>query len=686
MEARDARALGFVGECPGAVAVESLAELGDGLEERFPPAVRRERAGEASPETQMEGRLRLRAQARDQRLAHAVVGEVVALLLAGDRDHHLLLAENLQGLARRGPRKAAHLLEDVRVRGPPRDREDVEEAPLVAGHAGRALEERRGRVDAQALGEWRARSIRRPEATLLEEVAQDLLDEEREALARLGDARGESLRQLGEAEHGLEEAGDVLVAERGELHDARRRALGTRLDEARERPARDVVDAIAPEKAELRERAALRAEREKGGGDVDGAVPRPLQVVDVSDVRRDAAEPDEERGDGLDHAPALGVRVGERRRRRDSRVERERRDELDHLRRVAVQERLRTHGRREARGLQNEARHRAGIGEVALEAVDLEERDAAELDGLPHLAHEARLPHAARPRDEEAGVPVALEARFDRAAHVLHLAGAAHERAREEVVHARVARLELVREAARPVDLVEELGGARGAPGGIDGAEPLDDSPKPRRDASGVIVREAHGLGELPLEENAEALRRAEGRLARQQAVRHDAEAVEVGAVVAFLRARDLGREVVRSSHHEPADAAQAREAEVEHLDLADVAPGTAGADHDIAGLEVEVDDAAAVEVGERADDGHEEVERFLPRHDPPGRGAAHRGHVERRGRRRRPRVGRLRLGVRFGQEPVERHAGQELHREEERVVARDLLEVVHARDVRVAQ
>lgn len=72
----------------------------------------------------------------------------------------------------------------------------------------------------------------------------------------------------------------------------------------------------------------------------------------------------------------------------------------------------------------------------------------------------------------------------------------------------------------------------------------------------------------------------------------------------------------MRSAHHEAADAAQSGEAEVDDLH---VALGAARADHDVAGLQVEVDDAAAVEVRERADDGHEKLERVLPRHDPPG-------------------------------------------------------------------
>ena len=365
-------------------------------------------------------------------------------------------------------------------------------------------------------------------------------------------------------------------------------------------------------------------------------------------------------------------------------IERKRRHELHHLRRVRVQKRLRAHGRRQAGGLEDEVRHRSGFGQVALEAVDLEERDAPELDRLPHLAHEARLAHAAPSGDEEAGVLLALQARVDGALYVLELALPADEGAREEVVLTRVPRLELVREGAGAVDEVEKLAGARRTSGGLDGAEPFDDVGEPRRDALRVRGIETHGLGHLLLQQGVEALRRAVRRLAGQQLVRHDAETVEIGPVVTFPRARDLGRDVVGSAHHEPADAAQAREAEVDDLHLA---LSAARADDDVAGLQVEVDDAAAVEVRERADHRHEEVERFLPGNDPSGRRP---GRVRRGARRRDGRgagVDRLLFGDRLGgQEAVERRAGQELHREEERVDARHLLEVVNARDVRVPE
>jgi len=338
---------------------------------------------------------------------------------------------------------------------------------------------------------------------------------------------------------------------------------------------------------------------------------------------------------------------------------------------------------REARGLEDEVRHGPGFGKVALEAVRLQEGNAAELNALPHLAHEAGLAHAALACDQQAAPGALPEAFVDESLHLLHLAAPPHELAREEIALLRVLGFEFVSEAARAIEVGQQFARIAMPFVRVDRAEPLDHVAQPPGHRFPFPGPETHALGGLLKEKARHAVRGVVRHLAGEQLIGHHAQAVQIRPMIALRPPGDLRRQVFGRAHDLSSGAAQAGQAEVEDLHLT---ARPFRAHHDVAGLEVEVDDAALVEIGEGPDHGDQELDRIRPREDGRGRPG---------GRRPGARLPAFPRGVE-GQGTLalpgmpeglaQGRAREEFHGEEEGVEPRHHLEVVDARHVRVAQ
>ena len=181
-------------------------------------------------------------------------------------------------------------------------------------------------------------------------------------------------------------------------------------------------------------------------------------------------------------------------------------------------------------------------------------------------------------------------------------------------------RIELRRGLFDGAEGVGELRRGLGSVGGVFGERPRDES---FEFVGGVGAREAQGRGLLlyVLEGERRRRRRLEGRVAGEHLVENHAEAVDVGARIDVVVGALLGRHVARRADQraglgERVERArgvllQLGDAEVQHLDEQRVV--VVAREDDVRGLEVAVDDAAAVRVldavGDLAGDGRGFVE-----------------------------------------------------------------------------
>jgi hypothetical protein len=422
----------------------------------------------------------------------------------------------------------------------------------------------------------------------------DALAVEAEQQAELAIAADEGRRA---AEQGARRAGLGDLA-----HEAQHLALALDAEARAEEPGRDVVD------------------------------------EDARGARAVTTSPDEQRGRGVDHRADGGGAVELRAARREGdgrpvedRAERERAARRAH-REVGRGARRAEHGRDRAVGEERDARL-AGL------------RDRAQAGGhrvverLAHRARRARLHERRgvvarlRPEREQAGrrVHEAVGGRQPQRAAVARVAipsaGARRARREHHGHEPLLARREPAARRARRRDHRARHPSDRAERRRHRGAVPEALGRAAREHLREEIVElgrhvradlaEARRLLERDLREQRDGVAADEGRAPREAAEEHAAERVHVRARVDATRGAGLLRRHVRGRAEREAGAREvaavvrhARDAEVEELRAQRITPR----EHDVAGLQVAVDDAARVRRAERLGDALREAERVRER------------------------------------------------------------------------
>jgi hypothetical protein len=315
--------------------------------------------------------------------------------------------------------------------------------------------------------------------------------------------------------------------------------------------------------------------------------------------------------------------------------------------------------------------------ELRLHAQFLEEAALADA-GLAHQPHDRAAGGIGERRQVEAGGGRRIVARHagvfgaaqrhsGRALHdlrqVVQLAFTPHEPPREDVALARLLGFDRPGLAGELVERGDDGVGAADAISRLLGQQLADERVELLRDLRVALDRRdrlhlhvaAHHL---------ELRAAVERQLAGDDLVQHDAEGIEVAAPIQRRAAQDLRRDVLHRTRHPAAlfVAHAADEAEVDELDDAVFGVGVLGggaasgrrSDEDVLRLHVVMDEAAGVDVLERAAHLHDEGVELLERE-----GGGKRGEVA---------------------------AFDVLHGEERQVLRLDDTEVEHAREVGVAQ
>jgi hypothetical protein len=457
---------------------------------------------------------------------------------------------------------------------------------------------------------------RQVDGAVLDELAHHLLDEEGHAGGLLEDASHERLWQNLDAEHRREDLLHLRCAQRGKSQVIPSLPARPLLDDGSKRCPRHLVFAIGAHGGQLDGAAGglgqLDAPR-KVHEHIEGRLRGPLEVVDDQEARRAVGHVDEEGGECLEQAQALSLSVVQVRRRGRFAAWARRRVEVDELWAVAHDQlglpAPLGDGHREARELRERTKGRG----ARLVTAPVQHGHAGELGMLPNLADEARLANPARTghqqqrRRELVGAHRATPKRpsLVEGHDSSKLRVTTDEAAREDVALTSLLRLELVALGAPLTDRLDHRIGGAIAVGGHFGAQPLERLAEPGRHEPPVLGGERQRVERMPVEQLPRA-RGREGQTASDQLIQEDPEAIQVEPMVQLEHSHELGSHVVRSTAQLAGTPCHARQPEVDHLHLAPVG------DQHVAGLEVVVDDAATVEVGEGAAERHDQLEHLL--------------------------------------------------------------------------
>ncbi len=657
VEPRRARPLGRIGDepCAQAVVVGDVEELVVG------GSVARAREQEP-PDEEVQLLLAGRRDERVGRLLHAVVQEAVRHVEGGGRGGARVVLREREAvveaerddepLAERLPQLPGRL---VRARGA----EDGErgEVELVADARGElehparlgreALDLRGHEVDHVVgdLGRRDARHVPRPHAEravegdepAVGERAEELADEERVAERLLEDDAGELAALRPRApERVRHELRHVVERERREPDLRRPGAVPGELREGeRERVrGRDLVVAVGPDQEQP---AALRI----GDEEPDQAERRrvdPLEVVEEDDERLIHGE-DADEAVEREREAVLRLGGGQRGHRlRGADHQRDLGDEIDEDLADPSQRREepRLPARQHVGGLREDLPHEVAervrdglVGRAAAALVELprDEEAAPRGHAALHLADERRLADA-RVADHQRELCHAPVRARERRLELRDLNLAAVELLRE------LEKLDAVGEARRQIgdDAVADQAPPAGVEVGDDAVRALvtvlrvlghqlcHDGGERARDARARLMQRLRDDGDVRVHQlDGHVLR--EGQAPGEQLVEHDAERVEVGAVIdaAVHAPRLLGRDVgqrplqpVRAPRHQRLAREHRGDREVDEPRL----PRPLVED-DVLRLDVLVNHAAAVDLGERPGEAHGDVEEIGQREGP---------------------------------------------------------------------
>jgi hypothetical protein len=619
----------------------------------------------------VQGRQLLRVQVAADRLHHARVGYAVERLSSRQGCDHTVAGEGRQRCVECVGGKTAGGGEDVRRDRPLGHRQQLHQ-PARGG-----VEERRASTkdggDARRNGDLADAAPGRPRAVLegddadLEERAHDLLDEEGAAAGLFPHARNKGLGQKIHTQHRRQHETDLRAVE-GRQADPLHAALEAWVrQQPGHRPAAHLVLAEAAEEHEPHRPARPLADRDRVhemGECLGETAAGPVQVLDRDHVGDDVGEADEESRELLPQAPAFAVWIGERRRGEDSSLPSQRGMDLREVGAEILQEARGPGCLRQPGEVGDDRSEGSEVGKAALVTGTLAVAHSRQLRVVADLAQEGGLPGAALAVHEDEGPASMAPGPFgDGLVEAREVGVPTDEPAGKNVALPRLPGLQLVGEVPLAVDVRDHVVCRSVAVGGLLGAEALDDRAQPVGDPRAVRRLEGDGLERVEAE-HLQHVGRVEGRTPAQERVGGDAEGIEVDAVVeGGVRPRQLGSHVLGCAA--VAELARrvpgARQTEVEQLD-----PSVA-IDHQVGGLDVEVDQLACVQVGQGPTDLDQVVDDrgpggalaglkgvlpldVLHREDEVAR-ALDRLEVVGRGHVRVPQAGH---GVELGLEPVE--------------------------------